>query len=200
MKKTPIQYSPNPDDIIAKFPKTQLKKGDVVKIPTNFDAVFVYQDGTQELIQGIREITLEYPVDGIYFVLHTKSVLKTKWGTPSRILIADQKGQSQMLGAYGRIEYSLQNASKVITAKMQSAAALELKDLNQWVLEMVPESFNQYFATIQTIDISDPARLSIELKEKISPYLSQLMDDIGLKLNALTFENVNFELPERMSI
>ena len=197
MKKAPIQYSPNPSDLIAKFPRTQLKKGETVKIPVNFDSVLVYKDGTQELVQNIRSVTLEYPVESIFFVLNNRGVLKTKWGTPNRILVADIKGQAQMLGAFGRIEYSLQNPSKLIIKKMHSAERLIQSDLDQWVLELIPDAFNKYFATIQSLDIKDPAKLAIELKAKITPFLEALMDDLGLSLKSLTVENVNFDLPER---
>lgn len=199
MKKVPIHYSPNAEDIIVKFPKTQLKKGEVIKVPDQFDSIFTYKDGAQELIQNRREIILEYPVESIYFVLHTRNVLHTKWGTPSRILIADQKAQSQMLGAFGRIEYSLQNAAKLITTTMKSEEVLTQNDLNHLILSMIPDVFNTYFATIQSMDINEPAKVAIDLQAKLTPELSTRMDERGLELKGLSIENVNFELPERMA-
>lgn len=198
MKKNPIHYSPNADDIVVKFPKTQLKKGEVIKVPDQFDSIFTYKDGTQELIQNRREILLEYPVESVHFVLHTRNVLHSKWGTPSRILVADQKGQSQMLGAYGRIEYALQNASRLIATTMKSEEVLTQKNLNQLTLSMIPDVFNTYFASSEALEISQPAKLAIELQTKLTPLLASRMDDRGLELKGLTIENVNFELPERM--
>ena len=199
MKKPPLQYTPQSDDIIVKFPRSQLKKGEVVKVPNQFDSIFVYRDGTQELIQNRREIVLEYPVESIYFVLHTRSILTMKWGTPSRILVADLKGQSQMLGAYGRIEYSLQNATKLIATELHSEEVMTQKEIDHALLALIPSVFNEYFATIQSIDTTDPAKTAVELEKKLSPYLSEKMDERGIVLKTLSIENVNFELPERMS-
>lgn len=196
MKKNTIGFEPNPNDIIAKVPKTQLKKGEIVKIPKNYDAILMYRDGTQEVIQNILEITLEYPVEMIYLVLHNRQTLETKWGTPTRILIEDELQQSQLLGAYGTIEFQMQNASRFITTRMGQETVTNYDALKHHVLVLIPEAFNQYFATIQSIQTEDPAKLSIDLKHQLSPYLETLLDDLGLRLKSMVIENVNFQRPE----
>lgn len=196
MKKNTIGFEPNPNDIIAKVPKTQLKKGEIVKIPKNYDAILMYRDGTQEVIQNILEITLEYPVEMIYLVLHNRQTLETKWGTPTRILIEDELQQSQLLGAYGTIEFQMQNASRFITTRMGQETVTNYDALKHHVLDLIPEAFNQYFATIQSIQTEDPAKLSIDLKHQLSPYLETLLDDLGLRLKSMVIENVNFQRPE----
>jgi membrane protease subunit (stomatin/prohibitin family) len=187
-----IRFTPESNQVIVKIPRTQFKKGETLSIPQGFEALLMAKEGPVESVQGVLEKKFESPVEIIYLVRGNRAVISSKWGTPNRLLVRDQNGQPQKMGAYGLFEFKLTNPSRYVITRMAHNSEVDEATLKKDIQGLIPEALNQVFQSQEAIDTTQLStlisKLSIEMKKK----LEELSDDLGLSIHKLVIEDVNF--------
>lgn len=199
MKKT-LRFQPESNQVIVQMPRTQLKKGEVISIPSGYDALVITKDTTAEVIQDKLEFKLDYSAEIIYLVKSNRTIYTTKWGTKSRIQVVDIDQKVQELGAYGAVEYQLINPHRFIQKRLNSLTEIVEEQLKSLVLEMLPEAISQWTMNAKPIDSDSPMYLVPEFKLTIEKKLNELCSEFGIEITKLSVENINVLKEERSFI
>lgn len=190
--KEQIRFSPEANQVIVKIPKTHFKKGEVLSIPTGFEALLYSKEGTVEAVQGVLEKKLETPVEVIYLVRGNRAIISAKWGTPNRILVRDQNGQPQKLGAYGSFEFKLANPARYVNTRMAHDNEVGENTLKKDLLGLIPETINHVFLSNPSVDLDNISQLKAKMSQEMKNILETLSDDFGFSIHKLLIEDINF--------
>lgn len=191
-KKALIKHQPEVEHLISKVPKTSFKKGQSISVPQGYEAILMEQDGSVEVIKNQLLIKLENTVEYIYLAKSTRKVMRSNWGTPSRILV-ETSGGKQSLGGFGYVEFQLTNPVRLINTRMQNDEHADESSLSKLVLSRIPDLLHQILPGLEPLDISNESKLIIQLKEALSPLLKESLDSLGIGLQSLVIENINFQ-------
>ena len=191
-KKAPIKHQPEVEHLISKVPKTSFKKGQSISVPQGYEAIIMEQDGSVEVIKNQLLIKLENTVEYIYLAKSTRKVMRSNWGTPSRILVETSSGK-QSLGGFGYVEFQLTNPVRLINTRMQNDEYADESSLSKLVLSRIPDLLHQILPGLEPLDVSNESKLIIQLKEALTPLLKESLDSLGIGLQSLVIENINFQ-------
>jgi membrane protease subunit (stomatin/prohibitin family) len=190
-KKEIIQYKLEPTHLISKVPGQSFKKGKSLEIPQGFEAILMDPDGSQEVIKNIYLIKLERTIHYIYFVQSNRKLMKTRWGTPTRIKVMTQQGEKTM-GGFGNIDFQLLNPLRFINTRLQNDDYIDEKTLTEFVLSRISDLLHQAVPELEPMDISRESVITNKFKELLTPLMEKTFDSMGVKLQSFIIENLNF--------
>lgn len=190
--KENIRFNPEASQVIVKIPKTNFKKGEILSIPPGFEALLFTKEGTVEAVQGVLEKKFENPVQVIYLVRGNRAIISSKWGTPNRVLVRDQNGQPQKLGAYGSFEFKLANPTRYVNTRMAHDAEVDENTLKKDLLGLIPAAINQVFLSSPLIDTENISQFKAKMSVEMKNILETLSDDFGFSIHKLLIEDINF--------
>ena len=191
-KKAPIKHQPESEHLVSKVPKTGFKKSQSISVPQGYEAILMEQDGSVEVIKNQLLIKLDNAVEYIYFAKSTRKVMRSNWGTPSRILVDTNNGK-QSMGGFGYVEFQLTNPVRLINTRMQNDEYADESSLSKLVLSRIPDLLHQILPSLEPLEVSNESKLIIQLKEALSPLLKESLDSLGIGLQSLVIENINFQ-------
>lgn len=191
-KKVPIKHQPESEHLVSKVPKTGFKKSQSISVPQGYEAILMEQDGSVEVIKNQLLIKLDNAVEYIYFAKSTRKVMRSNWGTPSRILVDTNNGK-QSMGGFGYVEFQLTNPVRLINTRMQNDEYADESSLSKLVLSRIPDLLHQILPSLEPLEVSNESKLIIQLKEALSPLLKESLDSLGIGLQSLVIENINFQ-------
>ena len=190
-KKKPITHQPDATHLISKVPGEAFKKSQTLKIPPGYEAILIDQDGSQEVIKNVFELKFDHPVYFVYFAKSNRKIIKTNWGTPTRIKCETNEGPKTM-GAFGSVEFQLKNPIRFITTRMSGDSFVDETILAKLVLAKIPDLFHQVVPSIEPLDISKESVLTTTFKTQLTPKLDATLDDLGIQIKSFVVENMNF--------
>lgn len=191
-KKAPIKHQPEGKHLVSKVPKTSFKKGQLLSVPQGYEAILMEGNGSVEVVKNQLQIKLESSVEYIYFAKSTRKVMRSNWGTPSRIQVETSVGK-QSIGGFGYVEFQLSNPVRLINTRMQNDEYADEVSLSKLVLSRIPDLLHQILPSLEPLDVSNESKLIITLKQALSPLLKDSLDSLGISLNSLVIENINFQ-------
>jgi len=191
-KKSITKHQPETEHLVSKVPGSGFKKGQSVSVPQSYEAILMDREGTVEIVKNQLQVKLESGIEYIYFAKSNRKVMRSNWGTPSRINVETSKGK-QSLGGFGYVEFQLTNPVRLINTRMQNDEFADEASLSKLVLSRVPELLHQVLPTLEPLDIANESKLIIQLKEALTPLLKESLDSLGIGLQALVVENINFQ-------
>ena len=190
-KKKAIAHTPESAHLISKVPGDSFKKGRTLKIPQGYEAILMDQDGSQEVIKNIFEMKLDRLVYFIYLAKGNRKIMKTNWGTPTRIQCETADGPKTM-GAFGSVEFQLKNPIRFITTRMSDDTYVDESILAKLVLAKIPDLFHQVVPDLEPVDTSKESVLTNTFKKHLTPKLEATLDDLGIQIKSFVIENMNF--------
>ncbi len=190
-KKKVITHEPEVNHLISKVPGDSFKKGRSLKIPQGYEAILMEQDASQEVIKNTFELKLDRPVYFIYLAKSNRKIMKTNWGTPTRIQCETKEGV-KTLGAFGSVEFQLKNPIRFITTRMSEDTYVDETILSKLVLSKIPDLFHQVVPELEPVDTSKESVLTNLFKKHLTPKLESTLDDLGIQIKSFIIENMNF--------
>lgn len=190
-KKKAIEFIPESSHLIAKAPGSAFKKGTPLKVPQGYEAILMDQGGQQEVIKNVFELKLDRPVYFVYYAKSNRKIMKTNWGTPTRIQCETTDGL-KTLGAFGSVEFQLINPIRFIATRMSEDTFVDESMLAKLVLAKIPDLFHQVVPDLEPIDTSKESVLTQKFKTHLTPKLEQTLDDMGIQVKSFLIENMNF--------
>ena len=187
-----IKFSGEKDHLITKSHDSSLKKGIQIEVPMGYELLLVENDGTQELIKNQTLYTLKKPVYLLYYIKGNRKIIKSNWGTSTRIQTKTEKGLEK-LGGFGHIEFKLLNPSRFIATRMENDTHVDEIMLKKIILDLIPSMFHSVLPSLEPLDTSSPSNLINRLKDEIAKPIAKSLDDMGISLNQFVIENINFE-------
>lgn len=190
-----ITHEPEASHLISKVPGSHFRKGTPLKIPQGYEAVLMDQDGSQEVIKNTFEIKLDRPIYYIYLAKSNRKILKSNWGTATRIQCETKVGK-QSLGAFGTVEFQLINPIRFITTRMIEDTYVDETILSKLVLAKIPDLFHQVVPELEPIDTSKESVITNAFKKHLTPKLEATLDDLGIQIKSFVIANMNFNSQE----
>lgn len=193
--KAPIKHQPETEHIVSKVPIIGFKKHQNISVPQGYEAILMDRDGSIEIIKNQLHVKLEAPVEYVYFAKSNRKVIRSNWGTPSRITVETTQGKKSF-GGFGYVEFQLTNPVRLINTRMQNDEFADEASLSKLVLSRIPDLLHQLLPSLEPLDDANESKLIISLKEALTPLLRDSLDSLGIGLQALVIENINFQIPQ----
>lgn len=191
-KKKVYTHVPENHHLISKVPHSGFKKGEIIEVPQGFEALLLEADGGQELVKNQLVIKLENPVQYIYFAKSNRKVIRSNWGTPNRIKVNTDKDY-QTLGGFGFIEFQLINPLRFVTTRMANDEYTDESLITQIALGRIPDAMHQVLPKLEPIHSNEQSVLTNQLTKELKPVLQKSLDALGIQLEDLVIENLNFQ-------
>lgn len=191
-KKPTISHVPEDTHLIEKVPGSAFEKGQTLEIPAAYEALMFAADGTQQILKNVNAQKLETEVQYIYLAKSNRKIIRSNWGTPTRIQVETNQGM-QTLGAFGYIEFQLVNPIRYVSTRMESNDFADETTLSKLVLSRIPEALHRIIPDIEPLAISQESTTTLKLKEALTPDMDQELSDMGIQIKSLVVENVNFQ-------
>lgn len=191
-KSKAIKYDVENNHLISKLPGQDFKKGTIIDNPPGYEVILIDKDGSQEIVKNLHSIKLDRPIYYIYYVQSNRKIIKSRWGTPTRIKVQTQD-DLKTLGGYGHIEFQLMNPMRFINTRLKNDQFVDDEILTKLVLSWFPDLVHQIIETLQPFDLSQESANVLKFKEALTPKLEKVLDEIGIQLKSLNVENLNFQ-------
>ncbi len=191
-KKKVYTHVPENYHLISKVPNSGFKKGEIIEVPQGFEALLLEADGGQELIKNQLVIKLENPIQYVYLAKSNRKVIRSNWGTPNRIKVHTDKGY-QTIGGFGFIEFQLINPLRFVTTRMQNDEFTDESMITHIALGRIPDALNQVLPNLEPIHANEQSALTNQLTKELKPVLQKSLDTLGIQLEDLVIENLNFQ-------
>jgi hypothetical protein len=194
-KKKVFMHSPESHHIISKVPENGFKKGESVQVPQGYEALLFEADGGQELIKNQLLIKLENPIQYVYFAKSNRRIIRSNWGTPNRIKVNTEVGLKSF-GGFGFVEFQLINPLRFVATRMSNETFVDEAIITQIVLGRIPEAMHQVLPGLEPLSTENESVIINQLVESLKPVLNKALDNIGIRLETLVIENINFQAIE----
>lgn len=191
-KKPTITHVPDDAHLIEKVPGSAFKKGQILEIPAGHEALMFAADGTQQILKNVNAQKLETDVQYVYLAKSNRKIIRANWGTPTRIQLETHQGP-QTIGAFGYVEFQLVNPIRYITTRMESTEFADEALLSKLVLSRIPDALHRTIPELEPLDISQESKMTLKLKETLSPVMEQELSGMGIQIQSFIVENVNFQ-------
>jgi membrane protease subunit (stomatin/prohibitin family) len=191
--KKVITFTGDVSHYITKHPEQGFKKKQQVEVPNNYELVLIAEDGTTEVIRNQYVVKLKEPYRFMYFVKNNKKIIKTNWGTASRIQTKTKQNETVSIGGYGTIEFRMVNAIRLISYRMNNDAFIDEELLIEMLLSKLPEVLADAVDTLGLIDAEDINALQKDLKEQTLEKLKHQGTLMGLDIADFVIEHINVQ-------
>jgi hypothetical protein len=191
-KKAVIKHQPETEHLISKLPRQSFKKNQMISVPQGYEAILMERDGSVEVLKNQLQIKIEQPIEYIYFAKSNRKIMRCNWGTPTRIQVETSSGKKG-LGGYGYVEFQLVNPVRFINTRMEDDEYADEALLTKLVLARIPDLLHQVLPQLEPVDTTNESKLILALKEALNPNLKEALDALGIGLQSLVIENLNFQ-------
>jgi membrane protease subunit (stomatin/prohibitin family) len=145
--------------------------------------------GMRSLLYQGREVVIK---SDVYFI-NTKQFTNQKWGTQNPVLMRDSDFGMIRLKAFGTYAFKVSDAGKLLKELFGTNSTFTTSDINNHLKSLIVSQLSDTIAESK-IGVLDMAANLQEFSVKVTKYVQDKFNELGLAITAFIIENVS--LPE----